>query len=722
MAGFFALAVLLGLCTLTACSARATPARTPFYLPTRAEDGQTQVFNLFVARAGAYQLTRADLLAAGLRLAADDARQLRITWRGQPVPVMVNGQGEDFTLRFYGSPSDSRFSAQNIYQLQVGEAALPMQVSSPAAGASGTAVYSDTIRSEENLVYAPQAAEMEGWFWQVLPAPSTNRFEIELARPAEGPARLRLGVWSQTRAEVSPDHHLQATLNGQAVLDATWDGEGFRVLAADLPAGALVSGTNVVEITVPGDTGAPAERSYLDWIEVSYFRQAKAVNDLAAVVGTSQPIRLEGFEGPVTLWQIDSLTQTVQLQMEEATDGQVTIPAGEGKRYLAVGPHGFLTPGIQAAASVPDLRSLPAADYLAIGPGDLLDALQPLLEYHTHDGLRTAAIPLQAIYDQFNAGFPEPEAIRRFLAFAAENWDAPSWGETPGGETPQGETTQYVLLLGDFTFDPRGYTAPAEANRLPTFFTHTYFGGETASDVPFAQLDGDNRPDIALGRLPARSTAQVEAYVHKALAYMQQTDLAWRWRLLAVADGQEASFANDARAFLDRFDRESFTETLFTPAAGTTDANSQIDAYLEEGYGLVGYFGHGSVNMWGKDRLFTTDDVSALDNLGRLPVVINMNCLTGLFTHPQTTSLAESLLWQPEGGAVAVLAPTGLTLPSDQALLSSALVTAIDEHPGQRLGASFLAAQRQMPQDWSGANEVLATFLYFGDPALRPWK
>jgi hypothetical protein len=140
---------------------------------------------------------------------------------------------------------------------------------------------------------------------------------------------------------------------------------------------------------------------------------------------------------------------------------------------------------------------------------------------------------------------------------------------------------------------------------------------------------------------------------------------------------------------------------------------------LSEGALLVAYFGHGSITQWGKDRIFTTDDVATLTNGHRLPVVLNMTCLTGLFTHPQVDSLAETLLWQQEGGAVAVLAPTSLTLPGDQSFLSRALAEALFRDRLPTLGQALLQAQRQIPTDEPGTRDVMRTFLLFGDPALR---
>jgi hypothetical protein len=108
-----------------------------------------------------------------------------------------------------------------------------------------------------------------------------------------------------------------------------------------------------------------------------------------------------------------------------------------------------------------------------------------------------------------------------------------------------------------------------------------------------------------------------------------------------------------------------------------------------------------------------------LKNSSRLPVMVHMTCLTGLFTHPKNESLAEALLWQPEGGAAAVIAPTSLTLPLDQGFLSEALARAFLQDPSARLGDLLLQAQRNFPPDSPGAREVMLTYLLFGDPGQR---
>jgi hypothetical protein len=276
-----------------------------------------------------------------------------------------------------------------------------------------------------------------------------------------------------------------------------------------------------------------------------------------------------------------------------------------------------------------------------------------------------------------------------------------------------------VLLVGDASYDPHGYISTPEANRLPTFFVETGFGGETASDVVFAQPEPGAAPQIAVGRVPARQPEQVKNFVDKVLNYEQTNAPAdWQSRVLAVADGQDPAFKEDAQSFLDQLPQGEKKE-LYSPEAGVKDAARQVQSYFSEGYLLIAYFGHGSVNLWGKDQLYSTSEIQSLTHQEALPIVLSFTCLNGLFTHPKVESMAEALLFQPEGGAVSVLAPSSLTLPVDQSFLENSLVSSLVKRPALTLGEAFLSAQQLIPLDSPGARDVLETFLLFGDPALH---
>jgi hypothetical protein len=163
-----------------------------------------------------------------------------------------------------------------------------------------------------------------------------------------------------------------------------------------------------------------------------------------------------------------------------------------------------------------------------------------------------------------------------------------------------------------------------------------------------------------------------------------------------------------------------FQTRLIASQAGDEPVNRAVVEEIERGYWVAAYFGHGSLEMWGKDRLFTIEDSEGLSNRDRLPIMMHLTCLTGLFAHPAQESLVESLLWQPDGGAIAILAPTSLTLPDAQVGLASAFINALLESPENRLGDAVLYAWRQVPVDSPDSADVMKTFLLFGDPALNP--
>lgn len=670
------------------------------------------VIKIGVKAEGLYEISSTEIIKIIPGWENANPARLRLTLRGQAQPVWITTQGNTYSLVFYGYPSDSRYTDENSYMLagDGGEPLLQMEERKQLEASSlPVDKFLTTIRFEENKIYAPQVREGDHLFWISLTGRKKQDFEVSLPKLANGSGHIRVMVWGSTESPNEFDHHLIIKVNDQVLIDEKWDGAGRHMLEADIPVGLLRDGNNKVLVEAPGDTGAAAEINYVDWIEFRYPRQAEADDDVLAFEITSEMVvstlNLNKFSGSISMVDVTVPTDTVRIT--GSTGENNLIFTGEfGHRYLAVGPNGFSKPAhLAPAVFTPDLRAPNSgADYIVIGPQDLLVPLSPLLDWRASQGLKVISVPLEAVYDQFNGGIPEPEAIRAFISYAANYWEP---------------APRYLLLVGDATYDPHGYISPPEANRLPVLFVQTDFGGETASDVLYGDVNGDQRPDLAVGRMPAQNANQVRTLVEKTLSYEQSTaDQDWQKKVLVIADGQEPSFKSDAQAFLDRL-TAPYTGTLYAPEAGVKDAQAKVGAYFEEGYGLVGYFGHGSINMWGKDRIFMGEDVHSLTNRERLPVIINMTCLTGLFIHPKVTSLMETLLWYDKGGAVAVLAPTSLTLPSSQSYLSQALIDTLMHNPGATLGEIYLQAQQKIPENVSGAQEVLLTFLLFGDPALK---
>ena len=102
-----------------------------------------------------------------------------------------------------------------------------------------------------------------------------------------------------------------------------------------------------------------------------------------------------------------------------------------------------MTPDSVALIEPSDLLSKDRnADYIIITPSDSLgeEVLTELIQIRTDQGLIVEVVNLDEIYNVFNKGEPNPEAIRVFLKYAYQNWTI---------------KPRFVLLIGDGYYNNR---------------------------------------------------------------------------------------------------------------------------------------------------------------------------------------------------------------------------------------------------------------------------
>ena len=91
-----------------------------------------------------------------------------------------------------------------------------------------------------------------------------------------------------------------------------------------------------------------------------------------------------------------------------------------------------------------------------------------------------------------------------------------------------------------------------------------------------------------------------------------------------------------------------------------------------------------------------------------------MTCLNGYFNDPSLDSLAEKLLMNSRGGAVAVWASSGQTLPGGQWTVNQEMYRQMFSAPQVRLGDAARAAKLATTD-----MDVRQTWILFGDPTMR---
>jgi len=266
--------------------------------------------------------------------------------------------------------------------------------------------------------------------------------------------------------------------------------------------------------------------------------------------------------------------------------------------------------------------------------------------------------------------------------------------------------------VGDASFDPRNYLGLGAVDLVPTKLVDTALL-ETASDDWFADLDDVGLPKLAVGRLPVRTAAEANTVVSKIVGYEQPDATGvWTSEVLLVADHNDVFDFEAASAKVGAL--IPATKTVQGIFLGQTDfatARGELLTTFNQGKVLVNYMGHGSVDLW-RGNLLTSADAISLTNGLRLPVVITMDCLNGLFQDPRIESLAGALLKAKQGGAVAVWASSGLTEPDGQATMDQALVRLL--YQGLTLGEATVQAKAAVPD-----GDVRRTWILFGDPATR---
>ncbi|MEZ4771143.1 MAG: C25 family cysteine peptidase [Caldilineales bacterium] len=662
-----------------------------------------------------YRVTAAELAAAGFDLAGQDATQLALTVGGEPVAFSVEGSGDAQALTFYGQPRASRYGIQNVYWLSKAQGdaetvSVATADATPGAGAPDT-TFRASQRVEASTHYLSQITDSDDhWLWESLFAPATYTVTFDLPGYAGGDADLSISLWGNSEDRSDPDHSAVLRLNGETIGESTWDGKGWKTLTETVSADNLLPAGNELAIELPGDTEAVVDMVYINQVEVSYDRElaAAAGEQLAFTLPGATDATVSGSAGDdALLWDVTDPRMPVALTGTVAgTDGlRLRTAAGDALRTVVLAPlDALLSPAAVLPADGADLRDNPeGADYIAVAYPDFIPALQPLMDYRRSQGLRLTVASIDDVYDTFSHGAPDPAAIRDYMIYARDNWSGPA--------------PRFLLLVGDATYDYQGFLQDSTPNFVPTYLLSTHFVGETASDNWFVSLNEENDlPDMAVGRIPAQTAQQVEDVVAKTLAYESDTTAGdWAGRALFVADNEQEGFQTIADNLAEDALPASYQiDKVYLGASENPTA--QIVQSMDDGVGLVTYVGHGSMNVWGKDKMFQISDTDALDNT-RLPFLVTMTCLVGYFHHPTATSMGEELLLNPKGGVVAALVPTSESLASDQTELATNVYGHLFSDAGT-VGEAIMLGKRDLNLDRNLMQDLIETFTLLGDPAL----
>jgi len=722
-----------------------------------------QAWRISISQDGLYRLGYADLQAAGLPVETLNPLHLHLTTQEQAVALWIDGEedghfdpGDD--LYFYGQHFDGarmaaaeageealwftfpngwhptmdaahfeRVTNENVYWLSLESTpGLRMAARSAAPGSAALETSAPiTVRAETQAVWWPYSfTGADTWFWEKVADTAPHTYTINLPGLAPGASAQ---LHAEMVARSTGSHHTHLTFNGQLVDDAVWNGQTRRSLTASLDAAWLQNGEN--SLTLSLQTG---DNLYFDWFAVTATRQLSLKDGLLTFCpaeSTARRYQVSGMSGadPWLLDLTDPL-QPVRLSGGELSGGALTFEsAGAPACFAIFEPASLLTPVLQAVSLVDLLATSNQASEIIIAPPRYLASAQRLADYRSTHGLSARVVNLEDVYNLFTGGIRHPVAIRRFLKYAAQHWQAPA--------------PAYVILVGDGHWNFQGYNSAVYGNPLNEMPPYLAWIdgtlGETDAPNLLASFDFTSRvPGLAIGRIPVSSPEELDAVIDKIIAYEETPyDQLWQNRVVFAADnnhdsaGDFAVLSDELAASLSGsplWAQKIYLENYGCPdsggACGATATQALLDDLNQTGASLLVYSGHGWSWGWADEQFLTTSHIPSLQNQARLPVLLSLTCMDGYWHSPGygtlQAGLAEELLRAPQGGVVAALSPAGYAYAEDHQVMALAFLNALARGGQRRLGDAALTAYQSLAEAGVGA-DILSSTVLFGDPALN---
>ncbi len=689
-------------------SATSGSSRSGVTSPAMIQQGSlasSRAVKIGLRRAGWYRVTQDELVRAGLD-PKTDPRTLQLYVDGMELPIRVRGEEDgrfDSTdaIEFYGVGLNTPSTDTRVYWL-VGGSQPGLRISTTPAGKgypSGES-FAYTVERRDHTVYfaALRNGEQENFFGAVVSSTVIGQGVTihNLSKSSTESAVIEVSIQGVTNSA----HQVGVSLNGSYIGQVSFNGQTKGQTKIEVSQTALREGENVIGLQ---SISGPSDISLVESIRITYQHAYRADDDwLSLTAGPGESVPIGGFTTKdIRVFDVTDEREVSELEatIDQSKDGYTATVSvtGRGERKLLAITGRRAEEASSVRMNTPSgLRGAGnGADLIIISRAEMFDSLKALVGLRVNQGLKTTLVDIEDVYDEFSYGEKSPQSIRDFLSYAATSWKV---------------KPRFVLLCGDASYDGRNYLGYGDWDVVPTKLIDTDYM-ETASDDWFADFNNDGIAEISVGRLPARSAEELTVMVGKIVGYDQGGRSE---EVLLAADANDGYDFEEASGGLRSLIPGSLRITQVNRGrVGPEEARNSLFEALSRKQLLVNYVGHGSANQW-RESLLTNEDAAGMRN-EHLSMFVMMTCLNGYVQDPGMESLGESLMKAERGGAVAVWASSGMTLPSDQGRVNQELYRLLFNRAGMiTIGEAVSAAKVA-----TSSSDVRRTWILMGDPSMR---
>jgi hypothetical protein len=448
----------------------------------------------------------------------------------------------------------------------------------------------------------------------------------------------------------------------------------------------------------------PQAEGYLDWMEIHYKRRFNSVSgDFLHFYAPDDngviEYRISPFSNnQVRIFEVTQHSNVVMVQPIPSGANGIKFQRSQNlivNEYFAVGQNGYKTPS-SISQRVPNQNLhgsfLAGASYIIITHKDFMQEANRLKEKRESPGagnpdyLKTYVFDVDKIYNEFSGGVLDATAIRDFIKYCYENWQ---------------EKPVYVCLFGDGSVDYRSILTQS-SNKIPPYeYTDPLINesnGYTTDDY-FVDVvpDVNNRPDIAVGRIPVNTSEESLSYIDKIDCYEDPISNGnWKNKIIYVADDgtttsgipegpvhtEQSEYLSEGNtpASFEKFKLYlvAYPTVITSQGRRKPDVNRDIIKYWNEGIIAANYTGHGSPDVWAHEYVFEKNvAISQLNNQCKYPFLSVASCDFSKFDNPFNVSGGELLVVAPRKGAIGTLGATRPTESGSNSALNNAFWTAL---------------------------------------------
>jgi hypothetical protein len=655
-----------------------------------------------VKQTGLYRVTRSQLSNAGFDVNAS-VGLWQLYADGVEQPINVDSSGN--FIEFFGIGLDTLYSDTKTYYLVVGLQS-GKRIGSSIRRSVREGIVSKSFGSSferlENQTYISSLlnGEPDNFFGTLFNStPSSVTINVPAVENiTSGSARIDFRVQGLTNTP----HSVNISLNGQQIGTANGNNMASMDFSYTLNSQNLLDGNNVIQLS----TASSNSYCMFDKVKITYPKKYLSSNGrLAFSVPNYKSVRVEGFGSQnVRLFDVsDSSKPTLISNSVTRANGatyDLVIQSNRTRMMYAIADENLLTP-TSVVGNIPSNLSSNSkqANFVIITHRNFINQANDWATYRRNQGMLVEVVDVEDIYDEFGFGALAASSIKNFLGYAKASWLV---------------KPDYVLLIGDTTFDNRNYQGGAAPYSLvPSEIIDTSYS-ETVSDEFLADFNEDGLSELAIGRIPATTTAFVTLMLNKTIAFeLTRVGALMQRGMIFAADLPNGWDFEGTNIRFRQLLPADMPASMITRAQ--IDGRAAMLAQADTGKFMIHYSGHGSVSFWAVSTFFHRDDAFAMSNGNNLTIFNLLTCLNGYFPNNATDSFVEGALKAPNGGAVATWASTGLTTPDVQDVMATRYYQKINDGSIERMGDLIRDAKTTLVY----GRDVRLSWALLGDPTLR---